>query len=46
MVNSTQELLCLTHTIQPKYRDKSLCILVKLQADNNMFFLEGEHLQL
>lgn len=46
MVNSTQALLCLTHTTQPKYRDKSLCILLKLQADNNMLFLEGEHLQL
>lgn len=46
MVNSTQALLCLTHTTQPKYRDKSLCILLKLQADNNMLFLEEEHLQL
>lgn len=45
MINSMQVLLCLTHATPPKYRDNTLLILVKLQADINMFCLEGEHMQ-
>ena len=45
MINSTQVLFHLTHTTPPKYRDNSLRVLAKLQADFNMFYLQGEHLQ-
>lgn len=45
VINSTQISLHLTHTTPPKYRDNSLCVRVKLQADINTFYLQGEHLQ-